>query len=97
MKNLEAYMAYNPDAAVGTLALGLYDIDVALEDNNKASMALGMIDKAISGDYKQGYTSETTSNESRSYLYNKGKAILASEGIVYIEPNIGIVVNGSSW
>lgn len=97
MTNLDAYMAYNPDAAVGTLALGLYDIDATGIDNNKAAMALGMIDKAISGDYKQGYTSETTSNESRSYLYNKGKAILASVGIMYIEPEIGIVVNGSSW
>jgi hypothetical protein len=97
MTNLDAYMAYNPDAAVGTLALGLYDLDVAGTSDNKASMALGMIDKAISGDYKQGYTSETTSNESRSYLYNQGKAILASVGIIYVEPNIGIVVNGSSW
>ena len=97
MTNLEAYMAYNPDAAVGTLALGLYDLSVDDADSNKASMALGMIDKAISGDYKQGYTSETTSNESRSYLYNKGKAILASVGITYIEPEIGGVVTGSSW
>ena len=97
MTNLDAYMAYNPDAAVGTLALGLYGLDVAGTSDNKAAMALGMIDKAISGDYKQGYTSETTSNESRSYLYNQGKAILASVGIIYVEPNIGIVVNGSSW
>lgn len=97
MTNLEAYMAYNPDAAVGTLALGLYDLSVDDTDSNKAAMALGMIDKAISGDYKQGYTSETTSNESRSYLYNKGKAILASVGIIYIEPEIGGVVTGSSW
>jgi hypothetical protein len=97
MTNLEAYMAYNPDAAVGTLALGLYDLSVDGTSDNKAAMALGMIDKAISGDYKQGYTSETTSNESRSYLYNQGKAILASVGIIYVEPNIGIVVNGGSW
>jgi len=97
MTNIQAYMAYNPDATVATLALGLYDINVEGTDSNKAAMALGMIDKAISGDYKQGYTSETTSNESRSYLYNQGKAILASVGIIYVEPNIGIVVNGSSW
>lgn len=97
MTNLEAYMAYNPDAAVGTLALGLYDLDVAGTTDNKAGMALGMIDKAISSDYKQGYTSETTANESRSYLYNKGVAILASVGIIYIEPLIGGIVNGSSW
>lgn len=97
MTNLDAYMAYNPDAAVGTLALGLYDIDVTGLADNKAAMALGMIDKAISGDYKQGYTSETTSNESRSYLYNRGKDILASVGIVYVEPNTGVIVTGSKW
>ena len=97
MTNLQAYMAYNPDAKVGTLALGLYDINVDGLLDNKASMALGMIDKAVSGDYKQGYTSETTSNESRSYLYNQGRAILASVGIIYIEPIIGVVVNGGSW
>ncbi len=97
MTNLEAYMAYNPDVAVGTLALGLYDLSVDGTTDNKAAMGLGMIYKAINGDYRQGYTSETTSNESRSYLYNQGKAILAAVGIVYIEPTIGVVVNGSSW
>jgi hypothetical protein len=90
-------MSYNPDVAVGTLALGLYDLSVDGTSDNKAAKALGMIDKAISGDYKQGSTSETTSNESRSYLYNMGKAILNSVGIVYIEPNVGTIVTGSSW
>lgn len=97
MTNLSAYMAYNPDTSVGTLVLGLYDIDVDGTDKNKASMALGMIDKAINGDYKQGTTSETTSNESRSYLYNMGKSILDSAGIVYIDPSVGTIINGSSW
>jgi len=97
MTNIQAYMSYNPDVTVATLTLGLYDIDVEGSQDNKPSMALGMIGKAISGDYKQGSTSETISNESRSYLYNMGKAILNSVGIVYIEPNVGTIVTGSSW
>ena len=97
MTNIQAYMSYNPDVTVATLTLGLYDIDVEGSQDNKPSMALGMIGKAISGDYKQGSTSETTSNQSRSYLYNMGMAILNSVGIVYIEPLVGTVIKGSSW
>jgi len=97
MTNLEAYMAYNPDEAVGTLSLGLYDIVATEVADNKASMAIGMIDKSISANYKQGSTSETLTNESRSYLYARGLAILASLGITYIKPSTGVIVTGSSW
>ena len=97
MTNLQSYMSYNPDVTVATLTLGLYDIDVEGSQDNKPSMALGMIGKAISGDYKQGSTSETLSNESRSYLYNTGIAILLSMGIVYIKSTVGTIVTGSSW
>ena len=97
MTNLAAYMAYNPDTAVGTLVLGLYDIDATGEDDNKASQALGMIDKAIFPNYSQGSTSETLTNESRSYLYSQGVAILASLGIEYIQPRTGVIVTGKSW
>lgn len=97
MTNLAAYMAYNPDTSVGTLVLGLYDIEAAGEDDNSASMALGMIDKSFSANYSQGNTSETLTNEARSYLYSKGKAILVSLGIEYIEPSTGVIVTGKSW
>jgi hypothetical protein len=97
MNNLDSYMAYNPDEGVGTLSLGLYDVDPAQEDNTKLSMALGMIDKALSADYKQGSSSETLSNESRSYYYSRGKLILASLNVEYIEPETGVKITGGGW
>lgn len=95
--NLDAYMTYNPDDRMGDLTLGLYGIDPYSLNDNKISMALGMIDKAMSADYSQGSSSEKLSSESRSYLYSRGKAILASLGVEYIDPEVGVKIKGSSW
>ena len=93
MTNLQAYMAYYPDESIATLTLGSYAIDPTLEDKTKASSALAMIDMALKPDYKQGSTSETMSDKTRAYLIKKGKAILDSLDITYIDGGSGITIN----
>ena len=92
MTNLQAYMAYYPENDIAMLTLDSYAIDPTLSDFNQVSSALAMIDKAISADYKQGSTSETLSDKARAYLLSKGKAILASNGITYIDGGSGIKI-----
>lgn len=97
MTNLQAYMAYYPDESIATLTLGSYAIDPTLSDQTTASSALAMIDMALKPDYKQGATSETMSDRTRAYLISRGKAVLKSLDITYIEGQSGVVINGVRW
>jgi len=93
MTNLQAYMAYYPDESIATLTLGSYAIDPTLSDANTASSALAMIDMALKPDYKQGSTSEAMSDKTRGYLISKGKTILKSLDIEYIDGGSGVTIN----
>ena len=95
MTNLQAYMAYHSEEDIANLTLSRYAINPSLDDMNQVSAALGMIDKSVSPDYKQGSTSETLPASARKYYYSRGKAILASNGIVYIDGGSGVVITTS--
>lgn len=98
MTNLEAYMVYNPNEGEATLSLGRYSIEPTGTESNQISAALGMIDKALMSDYKQGSTSETVNAELRRVLLSRGKAILANNGVTYLEQGQnGCLIYSSGW
>lgn len=89
-------MAYYPEEDVARLTLDSYAIVPESSDATKASSALGMIDRALCADYKQGSTTETLPSSARSYLLSRGKAILSACGIQYIDGNSGVIITAHS-
>ena len=96
MTNLEAYEARNSDTSGGNLTLAQYSVNPLSDDKNVISGALGMLDRAISADYKQGDTSESMSNFARQMLYDRAVSILKENGIEVIT-STQIEIIGSGW
>ncbi len=91
-------MVYNSSESEATLSLERYSITPDGCDSMQISAALGMIDKALMSDYKQGSTSETINAELRRVLLSRGKAILANNGVTYLEQGqTGNVIYSSGW
>ena len=91
-------MVYNSSESEATLSLERYSITPDGCDSNQISAALGMIDKALMSDYKQGSTSETINAELRRVILSRGKAILANNGVTYLEQGqTGNVIYSSGW
>lgn len=98
MTNLEAYMVYNSSEGEAILSLERYLITPDGCDSIQIAAALGMIDKALMSDYKQGSTSETINAELRRVLLSRGKAILANNGVTYLEQGqSGNIIYSSGW
>ena len=97
MTNIEAFTAYMNDENKAILVLSLYDIIPENSDSIKASMALGMIERADDVDYKQLNTSETLSDASRRDLRARGVSILDSLGIEYIYPQSNNTITGGGF
>ena len=91
-------MVYNSSESEATLSLERYSIEPTSTESNQISAALGMIDKALMSDYKQGSTSETINAELRRVLLSRGKAILANNGVTYLEQGqSGNIIYSSGW
>ena len=97
MTNISAFTAYMNDENKAILVLSLYDIVPENSDNTKASMALGMIERADDVDYRQLNTSETLSDASRRDLRARGISILESLGIEYIYPQSNNTITGGGF
>ena len=91
-------MVYNSSESEATLSLERYSIEPTSTESNQIAAALGMIDKALMSDYKQGSTSEIINAELRRVLLSRGKAILANNGVTYLEQGQnGNVIYSSGW
>ena len=91
-------MVYNSSESEATLSLERYSIEPTSTESNQISAALGMIDQALMPDLKQGGTSETRNAELRRVLLSRGKAILANNGVTYLEQGQnGNVIYSSGW
>ena len=91
-------MVYNSSESEATLSLERYSIEPTSTESNQISAALGMIDQALMPDLKQGVTSETRNTELRRVLLSRGKAILANNGVTYLEQGqSGNIIYSSGW
>ena len=95
--NIQAFKSYMDDEDKGNLILSMYGIEPMLSDNIKASMALGMIERADDIDYKQLSTSETLPEKARKSLRRRALGILEDCGIEYIQPEQDNVIIGGGW
>ena len=91
-------MVYNSSESEATLSLERYLITPEGCDSIQIAAALGMIDQALMPDLKQGGTSETRNAELRRVLLSRGKAILANNGVTYLEQGqSGNIIYSSGW
>ena len=91
-------MVYNSSEGEAMLSLERYSIEPTSTESNQISAALGMIDQALMPDLKQGGTSETRNAELRRVLLSRGKAILANNGVTYLEQGqSGNIIYSSGW